>query len=115
MNQPIDHLLHKIWLEGGGKLNLKVGEVTEQNVANLMHGLKKLADEATAKEAEEQIMQIKDVNGEPALVFSGTPKIEVRILFSQLAVLLEHSVPFASLHITKAVADWKKLKATGHA
>jgi hypothetical protein len=108
-----DTLLHRLWLEGGGNPKLKVGEVTEQNVADLLHGLNKLADEAIAKEAEEKIMQIKDVNGEPVLYFPGTPKTEVKILFSQIASLLEHSAPFASNEIKKAVTAWKKLKATG--
>lgn len=45
-----DALLHRLWLEGGGNANLKPGEVTEQNVADLLHGLNKLADDAIAAE-----------------------------------------------------------------
>lgn len=37
-------LLHRLWLEGGGNPDLKEGEVSEENVADLLHGLSKLAD-----------------------------------------------------------------------
>jgi hypothetical protein len=46
----VQALLRKLWLEGGG--NPDIAEPTEQEVADLMHGLTVLVDEYEREEAE---------------------------------------------------------------
>jgi hypothetical protein len=65
------------------------------------------------KGLEESIVRIKDVHGEPAIVFPDTPKKEVVLLLSHLSKhVTEH--PMAVACMIKAVAAWKALKTTGH-
>lgn len=63
--------------------------------------------------AEKAIVQIKDVYGEPALIFPDTPAKQVVILLSHLS----HHVtghPQAAACMMKSVTAWRTLKATGH-
>jgi hypothetical protein len=113
MTTEVHQLLHRLWVEGGGNPDLKVGEVTEQNVADLVHGLKKLADEAIFKEDEESVMRVKDVNGDPALEMYDKSGHPVIILMSEVANFIAKNAPFASAVLKHSVDAWKNLKISG--
>lgn len=63
--------------------------------------------------AEKAIVQIKDVYGEPALIFPDTPAKQVVLLLSHLSQHITGH-PQAAGCMAKAVTAWKALKATGH-
>lgn len=64
------------------------------------------------KDREEAIVQIKNVYGEPALIFPDTDRKQVVLLLSHLSQHLTGQ-PQASAAIVKAVVQWRALKAAG--
>lgn len=65
------------------------------------------------KNPETSIVMIKDVFGEPALVFPDTPRKQVVLLLSHLSQHISGH-PQASESIVKAVNQWRYLRSTGH-
>lgn len=57
---------------------------------------------------QDSVAVVKDVHGEPALVFPGTPKTQFSVLFSHLATVVERNAPALAVVLRRAVKDWHK-------